>query len=101
MAITGRSAAPPPPTAGEEADAVLQTGFDALERVTVDAMINERGPYRFVVDTGANRSVLSTELAQSLGLAADGQAVVHGIAGMLPSPVTRCRTSRTPEQFLI
>jgi predicted aspartyl protease len=55
-------------------------------------MINGSGPYRFVVDTGANRSVLSTEVATALGLQSTGRAMVHGIAGVLPSPTIRVQT---------
>ena len=79
---------PPPPLsdAGQpEADGAVRTGFDAVRRMTVETMVDGTGPYRFVVDTGANRSVLSTEVADALGLVASGQTIVHGIAGALPS----------------
>ncbi len=106
-------AALPSPGPDEDADQVVQTGFDAQRRVTVDALINGQGPFRLVVDTGANRTVLSTELAETLGLVADGQAMVHGIAGMLPSPTAtlqrldigdlvsrRLRTPLLPRRYL-
>lgn len=77
---------PPPPSAAQpESDGALRTGFDAIRRMTVQTMIDGSGPYAFVVDTGANRSVLSAEIAEALNLETSGQALVHGIAGVLPS----------------
>lgn len=44
-------------------------GFDNIgRRMTVPATIGDQGPFQFVVDTGAERSVISSELAQSLDL---------------------------------
>ena len=37
-------------------------------RLSVQAIINDAGPYPFLVDTGANASVISKELAASLNL---------------------------------
>lgn len=55
---------------------------DTAHRVTAPVMINGQGPYEFVIDTGANRTVIATELAQTLGLPTSGRAEVHGIAGV-------------------
>jgi predicted aspartyl protease len=44
-------------------------------------MVNGEGPFRFVVDTGANRSALSQNLADRLGVAARGMETVHSIHG--------------------
>lgn len=41
----------------------------AQDRMTVPVSIGNNGPYHFVVDTGAQRTVISRELAGSLGLA--------------------------------
>ena len=41
--------------------------------------VNGQGPFRFIIDTGANRSVLSSALAAQLGLAPSGEGVVHSI----------------------
>lgn len=78
---------PPPPLGSDpgEADGAIRTGFDAVRRMTVEAFVDGSGPFRFVVDTGANRTVLASELAESLGLETSGQAMVHGIAGEFPS----------------
>lgn len=83
-----QSAALPPleAAAPPDQDGAVRASFDAVRRMLVDVLIDGAGPYRFVVDTGANRSVLSTEVAAALGLPVVGQAAVHGIAGVLPSP---------------
>ena len=60
---------------------------DKAHRVTAPVMLNGKGPFEFVVDTGANRTVVSTELATELGLPPSGTAEVHGIAGIESSPM--------------
>lgn len=68
-------------------DAVrLSTGGDANGRVTVPVKLDGQGPFDFVLDTGANSSVVSVELAAKLGLRDGGPAQVHGIAGVEPAP---------------
>jgi predicted aspartyl protease len=49
-------------------------------------MINGHGPYAFVVDTGANRSVVSAELAAQLGLSMGPDQAVNGAAGVSDAP---------------
>ncbi|HEX8553613.1 MAG TPA: retroviral-like aspartic protease family protein [Sphingomonas sp.] len=56
----------PEPTAAE----TVLAFENAQTRMTVPVTIDTRGPWRFVVDTGAERSVVSRELAQVLGLPA-------------------------------
>ena len=77
---TGPVQAPPP-----DAGAQLETAFDQAQRMVVPVFLNGKGPYGFVVDTGANRSVVSTEVAAACGLPSAGQADVHGIAGSEPA----------------
>ena len=36
--------------------------------ITVDAMVNGKGPFNFVVDTGASHTVISNQTAEKLGL---------------------------------
>jgi hypothetical protein len=47
--------------------------------------INGQGPFRFIIDTGANRSVISQALAARLGLAHSGVGLVHSIDGAEPA----------------
>jgi predicted aspartyl protease len=59
---------------------------DSSERVTVPVRINGAGPFNFVVDTGANRTVVSSELAATLKLRDGGPADIHGVAGVESAP---------------
>jgi predicted aspartyl protease len=55
-------------------------------------MINGQGPFRFIVDTGANRPVISTDLAASLGLTPIGTGDVHAIQGVTSAPLVEVDT---------
>jgi len=61
----------------------IPTTPDHIGRILARVMINGQGPYRFMVDTGANQTVLSEALALRLNLPIDRtQPVsVNGIAG--------------------
>jgi predicted aspartyl protease len=85
--------APPEPDAGAQ----LETAFDEAQRMTVPTFINGRGPFSFVIDTGANRSVVSSEMAASLNLPPAGQIDVHGIAGVEPAAQASVRSFRVGE----
>jgi predicted aspartyl protease len=54
-------------------------------RMTVSALIDGKGPYRFLVDTGADRSVLAADVAQQLGLIGGDDVVVQGISRSIPA----------------
>ncbi len=76
---------PPPPSAQ------LETAFDEAKRMVVPVYINGRGPFGFVVDTGANRSVVASELVDVCSLPSAGRADVHGIAGAEPANMAAVR----------
>jgi len=59
------------------------TTRDHIGRVVVPVMINGRGPFRFIVDTGANHSTISPALARELGLtpAEVPSIILDGITG--------------------
>jgi predicted aspartyl protease len=57
------------------------TRKDTAGRAVALININGQGPFRFILDTGANRSVLSQTLATSLGLLPSGMGVVHSVDG--------------------
>lgn len=59
---------------------------DRVRRLRVDAQVDGRGPFPFLVDTGADHSVLSVELARALKLPPAGFARVNGIAGAAVAP---------------
>jgi predicted aspartyl protease len=52
---------------------------DVTERMTVPVSIGGQGPYRFIVDTGAERTAISRELARSLDLSPGRTATVHSM----------------------
>ncbi len=66
----------------------LQAVSDIYSRMTVPVRINGGGPYGFVVDTGANQSIISTELAGQLALPAGIPAPLNGVAGIQIAPTT-------------
>jgi predicted aspartyl protease len=59
------------------------TQVDRIGRILAPVMINGRGPFRFVLDTGANYSTVSPLLMNALGLemSAGQQKRVHGVTG--------------------
>jgi predicted aspartyl protease len=63
--------------------------LDQAGRVLAEVKINGRGPYRFILDTGANRSALSPLVAEELGLVAVGASsvIVHGVTGSATLPI--------------
>jgi len=61
----------------------LPTTHDHIGRVVVPVTINGRGPFRFIVDTGANHSTISPGLVETLGLKTDSTVpmTLDGITG--------------------
>lgn len=74
---------PPANSADAPADGsdVLSVHRDAAERMTVPVTIGTAGTYRFLVDTGAQNTVISNELATRLALAHTARARLIGTAG--------------------
>ena len=58
-------AATPEPVAGDvpPASTTVAVGEDLSRRMTVPVTVNGQGPFHFVIDTGADRTVISKELA--------------------------------------
>lgn len=54
---------------------------DVEDRMTVPVQIAGAGPFRFVIDTGSERTVISRELAATLGLPAGGEVNVVAMSG--------------------
>jgi len=57
-------------------------GKDKIDRMTVDVSVGGKGPYRFLVDTGAERTVISRQLAQLLNLESGKAAMLHSVIGV-------------------
>ena len=56
-----------------------------VNRLTTQVFINGKGPFKFIVDTGAERSVLSDTLVAQLGLTPTGKANVQGLILRVPT----------------
>lgn len=76
--------APLPPA---EIDNTLAIGGEDINarksstRMTVEVMVNGRGPYRFLVDSGADSSVVGHRIVSELQLPLASTAVLHGMTG--------------------
>lgn len=57
-------------------------GRDIGDRMTVAVSVGGKGPYRFLVDTGAERTVISRQLAQRLKLESGRDAILHSVVGV-------------------
>jgi predicted aspartyl protease len=70
-----------------------QGGFEPLpaqvkitpRQLTTAVRINDKGPFRFVVDTGADRSVIAEDVAQALRLPTGHDVIVQGIIRAVPA----------------
>jgi predicted aspartyl protease len=64
------------------------TALDRSGRILAAVRVNGRGPYRFIIDTGANRSAVSPRLVTDLGLlpSAAGVLQTHGVTGEAALP---------------
>ena len=70
---------PAAPSQQDQKDA-WQFKRDRAARMTVPVSINGRGPFEFVIDTGAERTVISKELARELQLGEGKTARVHSMS---------------------
>lgn len=68
------------------------TSRDRIGRMVAPILVNGQGPFRFIIDTGANRSVLSARLAERLGLTPVGAGQVHSVYGVATAPLVRVQS---------
>ncbi len=70
---------------------------DRIGRIAAPVMVNGKGPYRFILDTGASQSVITKRLADELGLVLTDEAplMLHGVTGSLAVPSARLGTLQT------
>jgi predicted aspartyl protease len=91
------------PTADQLSEVIVQsnepkfvapTRRDRIGRIWAPVLIDGKGPYRLVLDTGANRSAVTVRTAQSLGIAptADGSTLVTGFTGSAVVPTIHVTT---------
>ncbi len=88
--ITANATLQPQPA--EQDSASLAARTDAARHLTVQVHINGRGPFNFVVDTGAERSVISDTVATALNMTRGAAVTVQGIIQTTQAPTVRADT---------
>src|SRR5580658_873105 len=70
---------------------VLPTRRDRIGRIWAPVYINGQGPFRLVLDSGANHSGITGQVAEILGLASDPtqQVMLRGVTGSAAVPTVR------------
>ncbi|WP_423605819.1 aspartyl protease family protein [Sphingomonas sp. MS122] len=84
-AATQETAAPPAAGAAEDGTGTLALG-DVSDRMTVPVSINGSTPQPFIIDTGAERSVISRQLAGNLRLLPGPQITLTTMTGSTKVP---------------
>ncbi|MFC7537941.1 retroviral-like aspartic protease family protein [Sphingomonas sp. GCM10030256] len=82
--VPPREMPPLPPAALDNTLAIGGEDINARKvntRMTVEVHVNGRGPYRFLVDSGADTSVVGAGIARDLQLPIASQVVLHGMTG--------------------
>jgi predicted aspartyl protease len=80
-------------TAAPERDATpINAATDAASHLMVDVHINGNGPYHFVVDTGADRTILASEVAVELGLSRGDAVMLRGVVRAVLTETVSIRT---------
>jgi len=74
----------------------IATRLDRAGRIVVPVYINDHGPYRFLLDTGATHSAVSDRLVAELQLTTDNgpELIVHGVTGLVSTQACTVETLR-------
>ena len=91
--------------AGAPVDQATQTheakiASDAWQRLTVPVSVGGRGPFQFLVDTGADRTAVSRQVAGRLGLAPGPVAQMHSVTGISQVRTTTVRGLQISDKVL-
>jgi Aspartyl protease len=70
---------------------VAPTRRDRIGRIWAPVFINDKGPFRLVLDSGANHSGINSHVAEVLGLPPDQSrhVLLRGVTGSAPVPTVR------------
>jgi predicted aspartyl protease len=71
----------------EDITTSLDAWVDTYGRPTAKVMLNDKGPYQFMVDTGSTTTVLAERVVAELAAPIAGQATVAGTTGTAVTPV--------------
>jgi hypothetical protein len=89
----GAAGSPPEAVQGDldrspEKRFVAPTDRDRIGRIWAPVSINNKGPFRLVLDTGATNSAVTAEVALALGLplTQSDQVILHGVTGSTTVP---------------
>lgn len=79
------------PNEQEEILYAAPTTRDRIGRVMVPVFVNGRGPYAFIIDSGASRSAITPRVAAELGLVPDPTepVILRGVTGVAEVPSIR------------
>ena len=78
-------AAAEPPDPKQPGSGAVRIGTDVHDRLTTRVWINGRGPFHFLVDTGAERTLIAEEVATHLALQRGEKVMVEGITSHQPA----------------
>ena len=95
--IAAPQEATPDTQAADEPEYATPTTLDRAGRVVAAVHIGAQGPFRFIVDTGANRSAISAQTAERLEAESADETVVHGITGSAVMPQVKVQEFRVGE----
>lgn len=70
----------------------INAATDAASHLLVEVRVNDNGPYHFVVDTGADRTILASEVAVELGLSHGEKVMLKGVVRALLTETVSIRT---------
>ncbi|HTC51899.1 MAG TPA: aspartyl protease family protein [Steroidobacteraceae bacterium] len=76
-------------------DNTLGAHTDPGQRMTVSLLVNGRGAYQFVVDTGADRSIIAEDIAQALNLTRGGAVLLNGLVRQVVSSTVAVQSLST------
>lgn len=96
---TDAESSPPQPVSEAPPVYVAPTVADRIGRIMAPVYVNGRGPYPFVVDTGASRSAVAPRLLAELGLVPDAEAslALRGVTGAADVPAVELESLQAGE----
>lgn len=89
QALAQEVSTPPADTPDDHDTAALAARTDDADHLSIEVLVNGRGPYHFVVDTGAETSVVADTVAQALGLPPVASVLVDGFSRRIPAQTVK------------
>ena len=87
--------APSPAEAPPEQTTSVKLVRDESDRMTVGVRVGDYGPFAFLVDTGAERTVISREIADRLKLRAGRPVILRSVLGSSVVPTVKMPALQT------